>query len=85
MTRLNVNNARCAALFALGLQRSDAPAADAVAEVISRTVRQVVAELPRHHDPPPAGGQPGAPTHKPTGPDRPGRRPRSAIQGRPDI
>ena len=29
-----------AALFGSGLQRSDAPAADAVAEVISRTVRQ---------------------------------------------
>ena len=40
MTRLNVNNARCAALFVSGLQRSDAPAADAVAEVIRRTVRE---------------------------------------------
>jgi hypothetical protein len=40
MTRLNVNNARCTALFVSGLQRSDAPAADAVAEVIRRTVRE---------------------------------------------
>jgi hypothetical protein len=40
MTRLNVNNARCAALFVSGLQRSDAPAADTVAEVIRRTVRE---------------------------------------------
>jgi hypothetical protein len=40
MTRLNVNNARCTALFVSGLQRSDAPAADAVADVISRTVRE---------------------------------------------
>ena len=41
MTRLNVNDARCEALFASALQRSDAPAAEAVAEVISRTVRQL--------------------------------------------
>jgi hypothetical protein len=41
MTRLNVNNARCAALFVSGLQPSDAPAADMVTEVISRTVRQI--------------------------------------------
>ncbi len=40
MTRLNVNDARCEALFASGLQRSDAPTAEAVAEAISRTVRQ---------------------------------------------
>ena len=41
MTRLNVNDARCEALFASALQRSDAPTAEAVAEVISRTVRQL--------------------------------------------
>jgi hypothetical protein len=41
MTRLNVNDARCVALFASGLQRSDAPTSEAVAEVISRTVRQL--------------------------------------------
>ncbi len=41
MTRLNVNGARCAALFASGLQRSDAPSPAAVAEVISRTVRRL--------------------------------------------
>ena len=40
MARLNVNDARCEALFASGLQRSDAPTPEALAEVISRTVRQ---------------------------------------------
>jgi hypothetical protein len=40
MTRLNVNDARCEALFASGLQRSDAPTPEKLAEVISRTVRQ---------------------------------------------
>ena len=40
MTRLNVDDARCEALFASGLQRSDAPTPEAVAEVISLTVRQ---------------------------------------------
>ncbi len=40
MTRLNVTDARCAALFASGLQRSDTPDADMVAEVISHAVRQ---------------------------------------------
>ncbi len=40
MTRLSVNDARCVALFASGLQRSDAPAAEALAEVIRHTVRR---------------------------------------------
>ena len=40
MTRLDVNAARREALFASGLQPSDAPTAAAVAEAISRTVRQ---------------------------------------------
>ena len=40
MTRLNVNDARCEVLFASGLQRSDAPTAEMVADVIGRTVRQ---------------------------------------------
>jgi hypothetical protein len=40
MTRLNVNDARCEALFASSLQRSDAPTADILAEAIRRTVRQ---------------------------------------------
>ena len=40
MTRLNVNDARCEALFASGLQRSDAATPEMLAEVISRTVRQ---------------------------------------------
>jgi hypothetical protein len=40
MTRLNVNDARCVALFASGLQRSDAPAAE-LAEVIGCTVRRL--------------------------------------------
>jgi hypothetical protein len=41
MTGLNVNDARCEALFASALQRSDAPTAEALAEAISRTVRQL--------------------------------------------
>ena len=40
MTRLNVNDARCVALFASGVQRSDTPATGELAEVISRTVRR---------------------------------------------
>jgi L-fucose isomerase-like protein len=40
MTRLNVNDAQCTALFASGLQRSDAPTGEAMAEAVSRTVRQ---------------------------------------------
>jgi hypothetical protein len=40
MTRLNVNDARCEALFASGLQRSNVSTPEALAEVISRTVRQ---------------------------------------------
>lgn len=40
MTRLNVNDARCEALFASGLQPSDAPTAETVAEAINRTVQQ---------------------------------------------
>ncbi len=40
MTQLNLNDARCEALFASGLQRSERPTARAVAEAISRAVRQ---------------------------------------------
>jgi hypothetical protein len=40
MTTLTVNNIRCAAIFASGLQRSDAPTGAAVAEAVRRTVRQ---------------------------------------------
>jgi hypothetical protein len=40
MTGLNVNGARCAALFVSGLQRSDAPTGEAVADMISSAVRQ---------------------------------------------
>jgi hypothetical protein len=40
MTRLNVNDARCEALFASGLQRSDAPTPETLVVVISHTVRQ---------------------------------------------
>jgi hypothetical protein len=40
MARLNVNDARCEALFVSGLQRSDALTPEALADVISRTVRQ---------------------------------------------
>jgi hypothetical protein len=41
MTRLNVIDARCEALFASGLQRSDEPTAEAVAGAISRAVREL--------------------------------------------
>jgi hypothetical protein len=41
MTRLNVNDARCEALFASGLQRSDAPTPEMAAEAIGRTVRRL--------------------------------------------
>ena len=40
MIRLNVNDAQCTALFASGLQRSDALNGDAVAEAVRQTVRQ---------------------------------------------
>jgi type II secretory pathway component PulM len=40
ITRLNVTDARCEALFAPGCSGSDAPMPEALAEVISRTVRQ---------------------------------------------
>jgi hypothetical protein len=40
-TRLNLNEARCEALFASGLQPSDAPTADMVAEAIDYTVQEV--------------------------------------------
>jgi ABC-type nitrate/sulfonate/bicarbonate transport system ATPase subunit len=39
--RLNVTDARCQALFASTLQRSDAPAGDVVAEAIRVTVQQL--------------------------------------------
>ena len=40
MTRLNMNDARCVALFASGLQRSDASVGEALAESIRQTVRR---------------------------------------------
>jgi hypothetical protein len=40
MTRLTMKDARCEALFASWLQRSDALTAESVAEAISRAVRQ---------------------------------------------
>ena len=40
MTQLNIDDARCRALFASGLQQSDAPTAETVAETIRATVRQ---------------------------------------------
>ena len=40
MSRLNLDEARCSALFVSALQRSDAPTGAAVAEAVSRTVRQ---------------------------------------------
>jgi len=41
MTRLNVDGARCEALFASELQLSDVPTAESVTEAISRTVRRL--------------------------------------------
>jgi hypothetical protein len=41
VTRLNVNQTQYEALFASALQRSDVLTAEAVADVISRTVRQL--------------------------------------------
>ena len=41
MTRLNVNETVCEALFASSLQPSDAPSGEAVAEAIGRTMRQL--------------------------------------------
>ena len=40
MTRLNIDDARCRALFASLLQQSDAPTAETVAKAIRATVRQ---------------------------------------------
>ena len=40
MTRLNVNDAQCEALFTSRLQPADAPTAEMVAEAITCTVRQ---------------------------------------------
>lgn len=40
MTQLNLTDARCEALFASGLQRSECPTAQAAAAAISRAVRQ---------------------------------------------
>jgi ABC-type branched-subunit amino acid transport system ATPase component len=42
--RPNLTDARCQALFASTLQRSDAPGADVVAEAITATMRQFGAE-----------------------------------------
>lgn len=41
MTRLNIDDARCRALFASRLQQSDALDAETVADTISTTVRQL--------------------------------------------
>jgi hypothetical protein len=40
MSRLNINDARCKALFASSLQRSDAPTPEVLTEVISQMVRR---------------------------------------------
>ena len=40
-TRLNVDDARCLALFASGLQPSDAPTAETVAQAVHRAIRQL--------------------------------------------
>jgi hypothetical protein len=41
MARKNLNDTICEALFASPLQRSDAPSLEAVAQVISGTIRQL--------------------------------------------
>jgi len=41
MAQLSMNNARCEALFASALQRSDALTGEAVASAISRTLRDL--------------------------------------------
>jgi hypothetical protein len=41
MTGLNTNDARCEALFASGLQPSDAPTADVIATAINSAVQQL--------------------------------------------
>jgi hypothetical protein len=41
VTRLNVNDARRVALFASGLQPSDAPTAETVTQAISRAIRRL--------------------------------------------
>ena len=41
MTRLNVNDARCLALFASGLQPSHAPTAETVTQAIHRAIRRL--------------------------------------------
>ena len=41
MNTLTVDDERCAALFVSGLQRSDGPDGDAVAEAASRKMRQL--------------------------------------------
>jgi hypothetical protein len=40
-TRLNVNDARCVALFASWLQPSDAPTAETVTQAINRAIRRL--------------------------------------------
>ena len=41
VTRLNVSDARCLALFASGLQPSEAPTAETVAQAINRAIRRL--------------------------------------------
>jgi len=41
VTRLNVSDARCLALFASGLQPSEAPTAETVAQAIHRAIRRL--------------------------------------------
>lgn len=57
MSRLNMLDARCTALFASGLQRSDAPDGDAVARAVRLAVRQygVCGCAPACPGPKPAG------------------------------
>ena len=76
MTRLNVDGARCEALFASELQRSDVPTAESVTEAIGRTVRRLgtrgcagrmAQEFGDHPRRPPSGcaGSAGSPPGRP--------------------
>ncbi len=46
VTRLNVSDTRGLALFASGLQPSDAPTAETVAQAINRAIRRLGARCP---------------------------------------
>ena len=71
MTRVNMHDTRCEALFASGLQRSDTPTAEAVAEAISRAVRQFGLRAREPRDPPSHDRVTADPWLDPAAPGRP--------------